>query len=220
MGRSEVAIIIPVYNESKTILDVIHNVKQYGDVFVIDDCSTDNTQSIVEATNATIISHQTNLGYEAAISSGMKHAVENNYKYIVTTDGDGELTHFEIKNFIHILQQGTMLVVGKRSKKNRLIESLFGLLTTLSFRINDPLCGMKGYQSEIYKKYKCFDSKKMIGTQILAYCLRDKIKIKEITVEVKKREDMSRYGGGFSSFIRILRVIFIFFSIALRREVA
>ncbi len=218
MGRSEIAIVIPAFNESNTILEVISDVKKYGDVLIVDDGSTDNTRSIVEATDATLLSHRDNAGYEAAISTGMKFAVENNYDYIITTDADGELTHLGIQNFIDLLKEGNLLVVGKRNKKNRLMESIFGIFTFLRFGIHDPLCGMKGYSADIYRKYNSFDNKKMIGTELLAYSIRDKLKFQQLFVEVKKRDGESRYGGSFSSFLRISRVMFLFFCITLKKK--
>ena len=86
------------------------------------------------------------------------------------------------------------------------------------FGVNDPLCGMKGYQSEFYKKYGFFDQSKMIGTELLAYAIRDKQLIKQVPIEVKKREDKSRYGGVLSSYINILRVMCLFFVISFSKK--
>ena len=218
MGRSDIAIVIPAYNESKTILEVVDNFKDYGDVLVVDDKSTDNTLTLLKSSDSFVLSHRSNLGYEAAISTGIDYALKNNYKYIITTDGDGELPHLGVNDFIKLLEKGAMLVVGIRDKKNRAIEYLFGLLTSLKFNINDPLCGMKGYNSEIFTKYKFFDKKNMIGTELLAYSLRDQLKVQQIHIYANKREDESRYGDSLSSFFKIMRVIFIFFFIALQKK--
>ena len=68
------------------------------------------------------------------------------------------------------------------------------------------------------KKYKSFDTKKMIGTELLAYSIRDRIKIRQVPLRVNKRKGESRYGGIFSSFSRIARVMFIFFCITLKKK--
>ena len=72
---------------------------------------------------------------------------------------------------------------------------------------------MKGYNKEIYERYGSFDTQGMIGTEILALSIRDAIKIKEVPIDVTKREGASRFGGRVSSFFKIMRVIFIFFGI-------
>ena len=220
MGRSDIAIVIPAFNEAETIYEVACDVEKYGDVLIVDDYSTDGTRELVETTRATLLSHKSNLGYEASLSTGIKYAVENDYRYIITTDADGELIHFGIEGVVKFLKEGCLLVVGKRNKKNRMIEVLFGFLNFCVFRIQDPLCGMKGYNADIYRKYGFFDNRKMIGTELLAYSIRDDVAIQETPITVIKRQGESRFGGSFSSFIKISRVIFLFFGIAFKRKTA
>ena len=46
MARSSLGIVIPALNEEKTIGRIIIKLKKFGDVFVINDCSTDQTKNI------------------------------------------------------------------------------------------------------------------------------------------------------------------------------
>jgi hypothetical protein len=111
------------------------------------------------------------------------------------------------------------MVIGSRKKKNRAIESLFGIFSSfLSNRVHDPLCGMKGYSCNLYKKYGFFDNRKMIGTELLAYAIRDNTPISEIVVNTQKRDGYSRYGGGIKSFFKIVRTIYLFFFIIFSKE--
>ena len=77
---------------------------------------------------------------------------------------------------------------------------------------------MKGYNLSLFDQYKDFDTKKMIGTEILAYCLRDKIKVTQIPIRVYKRNDESRFGGSLSSFFRISRTMLLFFRIVFLKK--
>ena len=43
MGRFKIVTVIPAYNEEKTILKVIQDVKKYTDIIVVDDNSVDQT---------------------------------------------------------------------------------------------------------------------------------------------------------------------------------
>ena len=58
MERSEIAILIPALNESKTIFSVIQKIQKFGIPFVIDDGSTDKTDIIAKKAGANLIKHE------------------------------------------------------------------------------------------------------------------------------------------------------------------
>ena len=219
MKNNSLAIVIPAFNENETIIDVILSVQKYGSVIIVNDGSSDSTLESVKSTSATIISHEKNLGYEASLSSGINYAINKKYQYIITIDADGELNPLSVPDFLNKLNQGFGMVIGSRQKKNRAIENLFGILSSnLLNGVHDPLCGMKGYSYDLCKKYGFFDNRKMIGTELLAYAIRDNVSISEILVTTKKRKGDSRYGIGIKSFLKILRTIYLFFVIVFSKE--
>ena len=68
--KMKITIGIPAYNEEKNIAGIITRLKQYtDDIIVCDDGSNDLTKKIAEGLGATVISHETNKGYGAAINS-------------------------------------------------------------------------------------------------------------------------------------------------------
>ena len=71
MSQQTVAI-IPAYNESKTIKDIVSEVKNNLPVIVIDDGSTDQTSEAAKEGGAIVVNHSYNKGYEAALTSGIK----------------------------------------------------------------------------------------------------------------------------------------------------
>ena len=218
MKNNSLAIVIPAFNENETIIDVILSVQKYGSVIVVNDGSTDETFKSVQLTSAIIISHEQNLGYEASINSGINYAIKEKYKYIITIDADGELNPLNVPDFYEKLKQGFEIVIGSRQKKNRVIEKFFGILSSkLLNGVHDPLCGMKGYSYDLFRRYGFFDNKKMIGTELLAYAIRDNVSISELSISTKKRKGDSRYGLGIKSFLKILRTIYLFFIIVLSK---
>ncbi len=73
-----IAVIIPAYNEEKTIGSVVRGVKELGDgyeVIVVNDCSRDNTTRNAEAEGATVIELPVNLGIGGAVQTGLKYAL-------------------------------------------------------------------------------------------------------------------------------------------------
>lgn len=55
--KSKIDIFIPTFNESVHIADAVNNAKTVGNVYVLDSCSTDNTQQLARDAGATVIVH-------------------------------------------------------------------------------------------------------------------------------------------------------------------
>lgn len=88
-----ITVLIPAYNEQDAIGEVIREVRQVLEatpheieVLVIDDGSTEATAANAAAAGARVISHRLNLGYGAALKTGLRNAV---HESIVMLDGDG-----------------------------------------------------------------------------------------------------------------------------------
>ena len=73
------AIIIPAFNEEKTIIEVINSVKKFGTPIVICDGSNDLTYSKANESNAYVIKHKKNLGYDESIKTGMNFVLKKNF---------------------------------------------------------------------------------------------------------------------------------------------
>ena len=76
--NKHIAVIIPAYNEEKTVGEVVRRVKALGqgfDVVVINDSSRDRTAQSAEAAGATVIELPYNLGIGGAVQTGFKYAV-------------------------------------------------------------------------------------------------------------------------------------------------
>ena len=63
MARSSLGIVIPALNEEETIGRIIIKLKKFGDVFVINDCSTDQTKNISLKLGATVLTNKIKCGY-------------------------------------------------------------------------------------------------------------------------------------------------------------
>ena len=75
-------IIIPAFNEELTIGSIVTLAKKYGDVLVVDDGSKDRTSEIARNVGALLIKHNKNMGKGAALNTGFKYALENNYDIV------------------------------------------------------------------------------------------------------------------------------------------
>ncbi len=209
MDRSRVAIVIPAFNESFSLPGVLCKVKRYGMPIIVDDGSTDDTAKVASEEGAIIVSHNTNLGYDAALNSGFKKASELGMSIIVTMDADGQHNPASLNDFISRVIDGADVVVGKRVETQRISEYIFSLITQIRFGISDPLCGMKAYKTEIYRDLGHFDSYNSIGTELALYAAKKKYRIDQLPIDIKPRLDKSRFSsfGSLNANLRILRSI-------------
>jgi glycosyltransferase involved in cell wall biosynthesis len=130
MGRCRLSIVVPAFNEEKTIGAVVDELKKYGVVLVVDDGSTDNTSEVLEKSGVCVFRLDSNVGYERALNIGLTEAARSDCDYIITCDADGELLPSNIPEFLSVLNSAD-IVLGVRSKKNRLSESVSGLFTKI-----------------------------------------------------------------------------------------
>jgi glycosyltransferase involved in cell wall biosynthesis len=126
-AKTNIAILIPAYNEGKYIKDVLSECLQYGlDLIIIDDGSTDNTIEIIEKfpkpvePKIILIRHQLNKGKGEALKTGFNFAAKNNYSGVITLDGDGQHKVSEIEDFIRMAEnENPDVIVGSRFKNTK-----------------------------------------------------------------------------------------------------
>src|SRR5689334_19027241 len=83
--RGSLLLIIPAYNESGCIGDVVERARKTlptADVLVIDDGSTDNTAEVAERAGAFAVTHPFNLGIGGTVQTGLKFARKMGYDYV------------------------------------------------------------------------------------------------------------------------------------------
>jgi len=208
MGNSRIGLIIPAYNEEKTIKYVVGKALQYGNVIVVDDASIDNTALVASEAGAIVVKHSINLGYESAIESGFKEASKRCLEVIVTLDADGQHNPYIIKKFIESIVSGNDLALGVRDGFPRMSEYFFSLYSFNKFGIKDPLCGMKAYKIDLYDKIGYFDSCKLVGSELAFNSIINGSKFEQIPILINERKQgESKYGGVFLANIRIFRAL-------------
>ena len=103
--------------------------------------------------------------------------------------------------------KNTDLVIGKRKKFNRFSESLLNLIFLAKYKINDPVSGLKLYKVEYLNNIIEKISNNMFLVDAVCLFKKKGLKVSNINVEVKKREDQSRVGNNFTSNLKMLRII-------------
>jgi len=162
----KILVIIPAYNEERNIRKTIQELKTHApmtDYLVVNDCSTDETQRILNEMGAVYVSLPANLGIGGGVQTGYLYALDNDYDIAIQMDGDGQHDAGCIADLIEPIENGRAdVVIGSRfvnkegfqsSKMRRLgIGFLSGLIRLC--------CGVKIL--DVTSGYRAVN-KKMIG---------------------------------------------------------
>lgn len=208
-SEQSIIAVIPALNEDEKIGSIVADVADHTDqVVVIDDGSTDETGQRAREAGAVVVTHQENKGYDQSIDDGFVRAETLGATVVFTFDADGQHFATDIPNILAPIRVGNAdVVVGTRPTKARISEYLFGLYTNTRIGVVDPLCGFKAYRIGVYRDAGCFDSHSTIGTQLMLQAYKRGYNIEQVSIQLAKREDKSRFGRRFEANWKISRAI-------------
>ena len=111
-----ILVIIPAFNEEKSILKTCQNVMKYKyDFVVINDGSKDKTELILSENNLNHISLINNLGIGGAVQTGYLYAKYHDYDMAIQLDGDGQHNPKYIKKLVnYMIESDADMVIGSR----------------------------------------------------------------------------------------------------------
>lgn len=145
--------IIPAYNEEKTIKEVVEGVRNYTDVLVVDDGSSDQTSLWADEAGANIIKHDKNRGKGAAIKTGLKYGLKNDYDLMVLLDADGQHDPQSIPLLVSEMDSADMIIGSRflgnppsdmpiqRRLSNGITTRLMRFVT--GYHLTDSQCGFR-----------------------------------------------------------------------------
>ncbi len=136
-----VRIALPAYNEEDSIRQTIGAVSGLGTVIVYDNCSTDETRALAEASGALVI-NSPDAGYEAVIYHIARDFKSSSDEVLVILDGDGEVGLQELPAALSLLGHYDG-VVGVRERPKRIAERLINRLFYYRLGVKDVYCGFK-----------------------------------------------------------------------------
>jgi len=194
---------IPAYNEEVKINDVVKKALLYVDkVVVCDDGSSDNTATVAKKAGAIVVSHKTNQGYGAAISTLFDYCRKNNAEIMVTLDGDGQHNPDQIPDLISvIIKHNVDVVIGSRALRDdkdlpsyrrtgiKIITSTINSATNL--KVTDSQSGFRAYSKTAIDLIRPTESGMSASTEILLKISTYGLSIAEVPITVSYTGDTS-----------------------------
>lgn len=218
------AVLIPCYNESKTIGKVIQDFKKvlpHADIYVYDNNSTDNTDKIAKESGA-IVKYEYAQGKGNVVRSMFREIKADCY---IMVDGDDTYPAEPSKEFEKLILNGKAdMVIGDRLSStyfeendrrfhntgNRVVRKLINLF--FKSELNDIMTGMRAFNYNFVKSFPIQSKEFEIETEMSVFALINNFKIKEIPVEYRDRIEgseskLNTYKDGYKVIMMIFALI-------------
>ncbi|NYB52442.1 MAG: glycosyltransferase family 2 protein [Methanobacteriaceae archaeon] len=194
---NDIYVVVPAYNESRTIKRVLTELISLGlNLIVIDDGSTDNTYSAVEdilkqyPDQLNLYRHPLNRGLGAAISTGIEAALRQNSQITVTFDADGQHHSSDIIPLCQpILENQADVVIGKRNFKEMPFRKKFGNLVmniiTLIFygkNVGDSQSGLRTFNRKAVELMELHSRDYGVSSEIIGEVQRKGLRLVEVPI--------------------------------------
>ena len=199
----EVSVIIPVYNEVNTILEVVRRVQgqpNVTEIIIVDDCSIDGTRELLKQTPSTpgmkLLFHDKNMGKGAGIRTGVQAASKD---IIIIQDADLEYNPSDFPTVLRPILDGVADVVyGSRFlgiHRSFMLHHYLGnrflsLVTNVLYNnmLTDMETGYKAFRAPILKGIKIRSNRFDFEPEITAKVLKRGYRIYEVPIYYAGRD--------------------------------
>jgi glycosyltransferase involved in cell wall biosynthesis len=197
LDPAQVWVVFPVYNEFRTLPQLIADVHRLGmRCLVVDDGSEDGSSAFADAADA-VVRFPSNRGYEQAVAGGFAYlAQQRSWRWAVTVDSDGQFSVDDVAfNLAAADEAGAQIMAGARESLPRLSEKLAAACLKPLLGIRDPFCGVKAFRAEIVARYGATAGRR-VNLEMLARAKLGGARVVERVLNVTQRRfGASRFGG-------------------------
>ncbi len=205
MKKTKISIVIPVYNEEKTVSFTLRKIKEtikdldYNfEIIAVDDFSKDKSKEILKKIKGIrVIEHTKNKGYGGALKTGIKEAKS---KWILITDADGTYPIKDIPRLLNYIDKYDMVVGARIGKKVSIpllrrpakwfLRKLASYLANT--KIPDLNSGLRIFKKKIAVRFwDLFPQGFSFTSTITMACLTNNYEVKYITINYNKRKGKS-----------------------------
>ena len=219
-NEKKIAVLIPCYNESKTIEKVVKDYKKAlpeADIYVYDNNSSDNTDKIAKKAGA-IVKYEHRQGKGNVIRTMFKEIDADCYLMI---DGDDTYPAENAREMCdYVLNDNVDMVIGDRLSStyfeenkrpfhntgNKLVRGLINSL--FKSNVRDIMTGYRAFSYDFVKTFPVLSKGFEIETEMTIHALDKNMQLKEIPIEYRDRPEGSVSKlNTFSDGFKVLKTI-------------
>lgn len=219
----KILVIIPCYNEQDSIVRVVSNLKSSApevDYIIINDCSTDNSESVLKDNSFNYIASPINLGIGGGVQLGYIYAQDMGYDIAVQMDGDGQHDPKYLADVICPVANGTLdMSIGSRFVTKEGFQSSFmrrlgiNIISTLIIvlsgkKVKDVTSGFRACNKELIAFFASYYADDFPEPEAILACVTSGYRVGEVPVIMDERQ------GGVSS-IRSLKSAYYMLKVCL-----
>jgi glycosyltransferase involved in cell wall biosynthesis len=207
--KQNILIAVPAHNEEKHIGEVIREAKKHGDVLVVVNGSTDKTAEIAKSEGAIVQNHSWS-GYGRALQEIFKYAKEQNYKLLITIDGDGQHNPKEIPNFIFNNKKSDIIVGNRFSSENKTPFHRKVVIQGINkiYGIGDTQCGFRAYNRRAIEILNIAEDGMNASLEILNKAKESNLTISDIPCVVTYNDPEKPFHRVFYQGMTLIEIIF------------
>ena len=200
----KLSVVIPVFNEAKTIREIIKRVQDVSiekELIIVDDCSKDGTQDVLKTlseSNIRVVTHRENMGKGAAIRTGLQQVTGD---VVVIQDADLEYNPQEYHRLLQPILDGRADVVfGSRFLTteerrvlyfwhflgNTFLTFLSNMFTNLN--LSDMETGFKVFKAEVIRNINIEENRFGFEPEITAKIAKRRYRIYEVGISYSGRD--------------------------------
>jgi len=198
-----VVALVPAFNEEHYVASVLVRLREYVDrVIVCDDGSVDLTGDIAEAMGATVVRHERNMGYGAALRSLFRAALEHDADVAVTIDSDDQHDPAELTRLVDMLRENELdIVIGSKFLEGesgvpgwrRAGIEVINALTVNGSGITDSQSGFRAYSRRALESLNITEDGMGASTEILLKAGEAGLRMGEVPISVGYHEGSSTH---------------------------
>ena len=192
MGKA--GILIPAYNEEKTIGKVVEECKANlpnALILVVDDGSTDKTGEIAGKHGAKVLRHEVNKGKGEALKTGLEYFRRRGFDFVGVIDADLQYSARDLKKIFSALKYSDVVmgcryfshIPFRHRLGNFVWRTAFNFLFGTGFR--DTNCGLLGFSQRALREIKNIHGGYIVENSILAEAVEKNMKVTQVPVRVR-----------------------------------